>query len=71
MANVKVFADRQTDKQAKNYMPPIFQYGGIILVFNTYITIANAIVLYQNTSRPYFHERLCSKYRYNYLLSVV
>jgi hypothetical protein len=24
MANVKVFADRQTDKQAKNYMPPIF-----------------------------------------------
>jgi hypothetical protein len=33
MANVKVFADRQTDKQtdgqAKNYMPPIFRYGGI------------------------------------------
>jgi hypothetical protein len=25
MANVKVFADRQ----AKNYMPPIFRYGGI------------------------------------------
>jgi hypothetical protein len=33
MANVKVFADRQTDRQtnrqpdgqAKNYMPPIFQ----------------------------------------------
>jgi hypothetical protein len=24
MANVKVFADRQTDGQAKNYMPPIF-----------------------------------------------
>jgi hypothetical protein len=24
MANVKVFEDRQTDKQAKNYMPPIF-----------------------------------------------
>jgi hypothetical protein len=33
MANVKVFADRQTDRQtdgqAKNYMPPIFRYGGI------------------------------------------
>jgi hypothetical protein len=33
MANVKVFADRQTDKQtdgqAKNYMPPIYRYGGI------------------------------------------
>jgi hypothetical protein len=29
MANVKVFADRQTDGQAKNYMPPIFLYGGI------------------------------------------
>jgi hypothetical protein len=29
MANVKVFADRQTDGQAKNYMPPIFRYGGI------------------------------------------
>jgi hypothetical protein len=32
MANVKVFADRQTDRQtdgqAKNYMPPIFRYGG-------------------------------------------
>ena len=29
MANVKVFADRQTDGQAKNYMPPIYRYGGI------------------------------------------
>jgi hypothetical protein len=29
MANVKVFADRQTDEQAKNYMHPIFRYGGI------------------------------------------
>jgi hypothetical protein len=33
MANVKVFADRQTDEQtdgqAKNYMPPIFRYEGI------------------------------------------
>ena len=29
MANVKVFADRQTDGQTKNYMPPIFRYGGI------------------------------------------
>jgi hypothetical protein len=33
MTNVKVFADKQTDKQtdgqAKNYMPPIFRYGGI------------------------------------------
>jgi hypothetical protein len=29
MANVKVFADKQTDGQAKNYMPPIFQCGGI------------------------------------------
>jgi hypothetical protein len=29
MANVKVFADRQTDRQTKNYMPPIFRYGGI------------------------------------------
>jgi hypothetical protein len=29
MANVKVFADRQTDELARNYMPPIFQYGGI------------------------------------------
>jgi hypothetical protein len=33
MANVKLFADRQTDRQtdgqAKNYMPPIFRYGGI------------------------------------------
>jgi hypothetical protein len=25
----KFFADRQTDRQAKNYMPPIFRYGGI------------------------------------------
>jgi hypothetical protein len=43
MANVKVFADRQTDRrtdgQAKNYMPPIFRYGGIkILAFNQLIT---------------------------------
>jgi hypothetical protein len=34
MANVKVSADRQMDKQtdgqAKNYMPTIFRYGGII-----------------------------------------
>jgi hypothetical protein len=29
MANVKVYADRQRNRQAKNYMPPIFQYGGI------------------------------------------
>jgi hypothetical protein len=33
MTNVKVFADRQTDRQtdgqAKNYMSPIFRYGGI------------------------------------------
>jgi hypothetical protein len=37
MANVNVFADRHTDKQmdkqtdgqAKNYMPPFFRYGGI------------------------------------------
>ena len=30
MANVQVFADKQTDKrQAKNSMPPIYQYGGI------------------------------------------
>jgi hypothetical protein len=29
MANVTVFADRQTDGQAKNYMHPIFRYGGI------------------------------------------
>jgi hypothetical protein len=29
MANVKVFEDRQTDGQAKNYMPPNFRYGGI------------------------------------------
>jgi hypothetical protein len=40
MANVKVFADRQTDRQtnrrtdgqAKNYMPPIYRYGGIKMV---------------------------------------
>jgi hypothetical protein len=25
MVNVKVFADKQTDVQAKNYMPPIFR----------------------------------------------
>ena len=33
MANVKVFADKQTDKwtngQAKNYMTPIYRCGGI------------------------------------------
>jgi hypothetical protein len=32
MTNVKVFCrqtDKQTDGQAKNYMPPIFPYGGI------------------------------------------
>jgi hypothetical protein len=27
MANVKVFADRQTDRQAKNYMPQSFHTG--------------------------------------------
>jgi hypothetical protein len=27
MANVKVFADRQTDWHAKNYIPPIFRHG--------------------------------------------
>jgi hypothetical protein len=36
MANVKVFVDRQTDRQtdgqAKNYMPPIFRYGGIKII---------------------------------------
>jgi hypothetical protein len=36
MANVKVFADRQidkqTDRQAKNYISPIFRYGGMINV---------------------------------------
>ena len=25
MAKVKVFADKQTNKQAKNYMPPIYR----------------------------------------------
>jgi hypothetical protein len=43
MANVKVFADRQTDRQtdkqtdgqAKNYMPPIYRYGGIKIYINT------------------------------------
>jgi hypothetical protein len=42
MANVKVFADRQTKHgQAKNYMPPIFRYGGIkkLAINNTCITI--------------------------------
>jgi hypothetical protein len=29
MASVKVFINRQTGGQAKNYMPPIFQFGGI------------------------------------------
>ena len=33
MANVKVFADKQTDRrtnrQAKNYMSPIYRCGGI------------------------------------------
>jgi hypothetical protein len=29
MAKVKVFANRQTDRRAKNYMPLIFRYGGI------------------------------------------
>jgi hypothetical protein len=29
MANVKFFADRQTDGQAKIYTPPIFQYRDI------------------------------------------
>jgi hypothetical protein len=30
-ANVKVFVDRQTNRQTgkKNYMPPIFRYGSI------------------------------------------
>jgi hypothetical protein len=28
MANARVFF-RQTDGQAKNYMPPVFKYGGI------------------------------------------
>jgi hypothetical protein len=36
MANVKVFADRHTDRltdgQAKNYMPPIFRYGGLLQI---------------------------------------
>jgi hypothetical protein len=40
MANVKVFADRQTDKQtdgqAKNYMPSIFLYRGIKKEQNPY-----------------------------------
>jgi hypothetical protein len=26
IANVQVFAESQTDRQAKNYMPPIFRY---------------------------------------------
>jgi hypothetical protein len=39
MANVKVFADRQ----AKNYMPQIFRYGGIK------ITISYGKVLSQRT----------------------
>jgi hypothetical protein len=30
MANVKVFANRQTNRQTdKNYMPPVFQYRGM------------------------------------------
>jgi hypothetical protein len=29
MANVKVYADKQTYGQTKNYMPQIFRYGGI------------------------------------------
>ena len=28
MANVKVFEDKQTERQAKSYMPLIYQYGG-------------------------------------------
>ena len=29
MAHVKVLADKQTDEQAKNYMPQIYRCGGI------------------------------------------
>ena len=28
MVNVKVFADKQTDGQLKNYMPLIYPWGG-------------------------------------------
>jgi hypothetical protein len=51
MANVKVFADRQTDRQtdkqtdgqAKNYMPPIYRYGGIKIPFVVKILISQHI----------------------------
>jgi hypothetical protein len=29
MANVRVFADRQSNRQAKNYMPLIYRYGRV------------------------------------------
>jgi hypothetical protein len=35
MATVKIFAERQTDGQAKNYLPPIFRYRGIKKVCET------------------------------------
>jgi hypothetical protein len=39
MANVKVFADRQTDGQVKNYMSLIFRYGGIKMLFEEHMSL--------------------------------
>jgi hypothetical protein len=41
MVNVKVFADRQTDGQAKNYMPLIFRYGGIKIMLTDHLWSVN------------------------------
>jgi hypothetical protein len=37
MANVKVFADKQTNGQAKNSLNLIFQYGGIKMNAPSYV----------------------------------
>ena len=37
MANVKDFADKQTNGQAKNYMLPIYGCGGIKMVLKNYV----------------------------------
>jgi hypothetical protein len=37
IANVKVFADRQTDGQAKKYMPLIFRYGSTKIGILTFL----------------------------------
>jgi hypothetical protein len=58
-----IFADRQTDGQAKNYIPPIFRYGGIKKILKTHsltdikLGTVTSSGIYENSNICSIHSR--------------